>query len=70
MGNGESALQCSAKVQAEHRCQQQGRVFKASENAIEMQLAALDAEVSAITKNTLTTAGFHQHKGTWRKKRH
>jgi len=70
MGNGELAAECSEKVQAEHRCQQQERVFKESENAIERQLAALDAEIAAITENTLTTAGLHQHKGTWRKKRH
>ena len=70
MGDGAAAEQCSEEVHAKHRRQQQERVSRESENAIERQFAALDREISTITKTTLTTAGFHQHKGTWRKKRH
>ena len=69
MGNGAAAEQCSEKVLEKHRRQQQERVSRESDNAIERQIDALDAKVMAITTNTLITAGFHQHKGTWRKKR-
>ena len=69
IGNGEDAHLCSEMVEGKNHHDQRERVFRESENALERQLAALDAEVAAITKATLKTAGFHQHKGTWRKKR-
>ena len=70
MGNGEDAYLCSEMVEEKLHQDQREKVFRESENVIEAQFAALDAEISAITKETLTTAGYHQHKGTWRKKRH
>lgn len=70
MGNGEDAYLCSEMVEEKHRHDQREKVFRESENVIEKQLDALDREISTITKETLTTAGFHQHKGTWRKKTH
>jgi hypothetical protein len=69
IGNGEEAYLCSEMVEEKHHHDQRERMFRESENAIERQLAALNAQTATITKETLTTAGFHQHKGTWRKRR-
>lgn len=69
MGKGENAYLCSEMVEEKYHRDQRRRVIRASENALERQLTALNAEIATITKETLTTAGFHQHKGIWRKKR-
>lgn len=39
------------------------------EGAIERQLASAENTVRRILRATLEAEGFHQHKGTWRKKR-
>ena len=69
MGNGNSAEQCSEKAQENSHRQQQERLNRDADYSLHQQIDALDKEVTTLTKATLITAGFHQHKGTWRKKR-
>ena len=69
LGRCEEAYLCSELVEETNHSQRMERNLLKPDNEIESQLSALDAEIAAITKATLITAGFHQHKGTWRKKR-
>jgi hypothetical protein len=41
-----------------------------AEAEIDRQLAGVELAIAAMTHATLLAAGYHQHKGQWRKKRH
>jgi len=41
-----------------------------AEAQIDQQLAGVESAIAAMTHVALLAAGFHKHKGQWRKKRH
>jgi hypothetical protein len=41
-----------------------------AEAEIDRQLADVESVIAAMTHATLFAAGYHKHKGQWRKKRH
>ena len=53
-----------AAERAAHRATQQ------AEAEIDRQLAETESALAAMTHATLFAAGYHRHKGQWRKKRH
>jgi hypothetical protein len=53
----------AAKCAADHTMRQ-------AEAVMDRQLADAESALTAITHATLVAAGFHKHKGQWRKKRH
>lgn len=46
------------------------KLTRHSEAVIDRQLADVEVALFNIIKAALHNAGFHQHKGQWRKKRH
>ncbi len=46
------------------------RATRHAEAQIDRQLAGVESAIAAMTHDTLLAAGYHQHKGQWRKKRH
>ena len=46
------------------------RATRQAEAQIDQQLAGVESAIAAMTHATLFAAGYHQHKGQWRKKRH
>jgi hypothetical protein len=46
------------------------RQEKADDQVIERQLAETEELVRALVQGVLVTAGYHTHKGQWRKARH
>lgn len=46
------------------------RATRQAEAQIDRQLADAESALAAMTHATLKAAGFHQHRGQWRKKRH
>src|SRR5437870_4021189 len=47
-----------------------GQAVRRAEAEIDRQLANAESALAAMTKATLYSAGYHKHKGQWRKKRH
>jgi hypothetical protein len=45
------------------------RATRQGEAAIERQLGAVESALSSMTHATLFAAGYHKHKGQWRKRR-
>lgn len=45
------------------------RASMETETIIDRRLAEAESKVKAIVRAALKAAGYHQHKGTWRKKR-
>ena len=41
-----------------------------AEAEIDRQLAGVESAIAAMTHATLFAAGYHNHNGQWRKKRH
>ena len=72
-GSGTIALLSLEQDIAERRRRQAERdslrARMEGEAEIERQLAAEEKQTMRILRATLEAAGFHQHKGTWRKKR-
>ena len=46
------------------------RAARHAEAQIDRQLAGVESAIAAMTHAALLAAGFHKHKGQWRKKRH
>jgi hypothetical protein len=45
------------------------RATRQAEAAIDRQLASVESAIAAMTHATLFAAGYHKHKGQWRKRR-
>lgn len=46
------------------------RATRQAEAQVDRQLAGVESAIAAMTHATLFAAGYHQHKGQWRKRRH
>jgi hypothetical protein len=46
------------------------RADRHAEAQIDRQFASVESAIAAMTHATMFAAGYHQHKGQWRKKRH
>jgi hypothetical protein len=46
------------------------RATRQAEAEMDMQLADAESALAAMTHATLFAAGFHEHRGQWRKRRH
>ena len=65
----------AAEMNAENRNEReqqrrQQREIRDEQNQIDQQLAVTEAAIATVTRAALCAAGYHQHKGQWRKKRH
>lgn len=73
VGNDETACLLASLEQARREQDEQRRAQERSQILQLEKQAAADGEifeaVEALTSATLLANGFHQHKGTWRKKR-
>lgn len=58
--------------QRRHRAAQRAADHAAHqvEAQIDQQLTAVESVIAALTRAALFAAGYHQHKGQWRMKRH
>jgi hypothetical protein len=55
----------------EHKVQHAAdHATRQAEAEIDRQLADVESALAAMTHATLFAAGYHKHKGQWRKKRH
>ena len=72
-GSGADALRAFEQDRVERNRRQEERdALRASmevEGAMERRFVMAEKQVMRILRATLEAAGFHQHKGTWRKKR-
>jgi ATPase subunit of ABC transporter with duplicated ATPase domains len=72
---GGSALALLAEEMIAERKQERDQYRKAQEKIrheqkqIEQQIAGAESTLAEIVRTTLRAAGYHQHKGQWRKKR-
>ena len=73
-GSGMLAQICAADDEAKRREQAAERAAdhatRQAEAEIDRQLADAESALAALTDATLFAAGYHKHKGQWRKKRH
>jgi hypothetical protein len=55
-----------------HRMAQRAadRATRQVEAQIDRQLAGVESAIATVTRATLLAAGYHKHKGQWRKKRY
>ena len=67
---GELAAAQDAHRRAEHEAQKQAwEAERERLDALEAPLAALNTACRDLTRRSLEAAGYHQHKGQWRKRR-
>jgi hypothetical protein len=45
------------------------RAARQAEAQIDRQLASVESAIAALTQAALSAAGYHRHKGQWRKRR-
>lgn len=66
----DTAAEMSAETRQEREQQrQQQRKIHDEQKQIDRQLADAESAIAAITRAALCAAGYHKHKGQWRKKR-
>lgn len=74
VGSGIVAQICAGDDNDERRERDAKRAaYRATQHAeaqIDRQLADVESAIAAMTHATLFAAGYHQHNGEWRKKRH
>jgi hypothetical protein len=74
VGSGRVAQICAADDAIRRRDQAASRATdraaRQAEAQIDRQLAEAESALAAMTRATLLAAGYHEHKGQWRKKRH
>jgi len=74
VGGGDIGRLCAAADLGRRRARKAEReAFRTAQQAeadIDRQLAQAEAAIAALTEAALIAAGYHQHKGQWRKKRH
>lgn len=58
---------CERQEREQKRCEQ--RKMRDEERQIDRQLTDAETKITTITNATLRAAGYHQHKGQWRKRR-
>lgn len=58
--------------QRRHRAAQRAadRTARQAEAQIDRQLASVESAIAAMTHAALLAAGYHKHRGQWRKKRY
>jgi hypothetical protein len=73
VGSGLPAQICAEDDNAQRRDQAAQRATdrakRQAEAEIDRQLADVESALAALTHATLFAAGYHKHKGQWRKKR-
>jgi len=73
-GSGFLALLCAEQDEAERQDRAAERAAqqatRQAEARIDKQLAGVESALTAVTHTALCAAGFHNHKGQWRKRRH
>jgi hypothetical protein len=73
VGGGLVAINASKSDQRERKRRQAERdsiqSTREADATLERQLAEEERQIKGILRAALEAAGFHQHKGTWRKKR-
>ena len=74
VGNGIVAQICARDDDAKRRDRATqraaDRAVRHAEAQVDRQLAGVESAIAAMTHATLFAAGYHQHKGQWRKRRH
>jgi hypothetical protein len=73
-GAGEMAEKVSHQVAQDREIEQQqreaDRKLMAQMQAEDAAYEAISEDLDVLAKGTLLAAGYHQHRGEWRKKRH
>ena len=74
VGSGEFAI-LTALLDEEHRAERQGQQEaeqrrREEADQIDHELAQIDDNLRLLTVAMLEEAGYHRHKGQWRKQRH
>ena len=73
IGGGELALIATEihaqDIQKRERQRQKQRKIHNEQKKIDQQLAQAEKALATILRSILCSAGFHQHKGQWRKRR-
>lgn len=69
IGTGISAQICAANARDAQRERTARRAMRQGQAEVDRQLATAEATIAVLTDMTLYAAGFHKHKGQWRKKR-
>lgn len=74
IGSGDLGRFCAQSDRDERRARKAERdalrALQQAEADIDRQLASAEATIAALTADALTAAGYHRHKGQWRRKRH
>lgn len=67
---GELAAMMDGEEQARRREERKAQAAeRQAQAAIDRELDAAGAELRGLVREVLRAAGYHQHKGTWRKRR-
>ena len=70
LGRGARAVKAATEDAARHAVHNQERREQHACEALESQIAALDALTTSLSQALLVDAGFYKHRrGTWRKRR-
>jgi hypothetical protein len=69
LGSGAEAQKVANEVEEASKKRAAVREMKRSDQDIEALIDCMNGQAQAITADILTSAGFHNHKRQWRKKR-